>query len=127
MILDAQGTVFTFNGSVVGKIAQYTFADGTVEDIEFQDMTTAGVRFFPGKPEYGQLTLTLYRDTSDAGQEAIAAGISGQLRVPCTLKLKDGRMISFTGYGKQLPISGLIDNVNTSNVIIKITGDITES
>lgn len=127
MILDAQGTTFTFSGQFVGKITQYTFGNGVVEDIEFQDMGTGAIRSFPGKPEYGQVTLTLYRDSSDPGQEAISDAIAARSIKPCVLTLKDGRQIAFDGYGKSLPITGLIDNVNTSNVIIKIHAGVSVS
>jgi len=120
MIIDAQGTQFVFNGEVVGKVTQYTIADGDVPDVLFQDLGQAATRAYPGKPDFGNITITLYRDSNDAGQEAIQASINGGGIVPASITLADGRVLTFQAYGKSLPITGLIDNVNTSNAVIRI-------
>lgn len=127
MIIDAQGTTFVFNGETVGKVTQYTIADGDVPDVLFQGLDQSATRAYPGKPDFGNITVTLYRDSTDAGQEKIQASINNSAIVPASITLTDGRVLSFQAYGKTLPITGLIDSVNTSNAVIRIHEGVTVS
>lgn len=120
MIIDAQGTELRFDGKVVGKVTQYEIRDGVVEDIPHTPLNSKAVGHLPGLPEFGDIILTLYRDTNDPGQEAIADAIRDRGVKTCYLTLKDGRVYEFNAYGKAIPITGVIDNVNTSAVRLKI-------
>lgn len=123
MIVDALGTEFKFNGFVVGRITRYDLQDGVVPDIAHRPIS-GPKRFLPGKPEHGTISLILYRDLEDPGQQEIANAIRSRSVVNCQWKLADGRILVFDAYGKRLPITGLIDNVNTSSALIKIAGPV---
>lgn len=120
MIIDAQGTQFVFNGEIVGKVTQYTIADGDVPDVLHIALADGATEAYPGQADFGNITITLYRDSTDAGQEEIQASINNGTIVPASITLADGRTLTFQAYGKLLPITGLIDNVNTSNAVIRI-------
>lgn len=127
MIIDAQGTQFVFNGQTVGKVTQYTIADGDVPDVLHTALGDGATEAYPGQPDFGNINITLYRDSTDAGQEEIQSSINNSTIVPASITLADGRVLSFQAYGKTLPITGLINNVNTSNAIIRIHKGVTIS
>lgn len=128
MILDAQGNKLVADGEVVGKAVEFEVFDGVVPDIPHPSLShVAGKEYRPGVPDFGTVTIRFYRDTTDPGQEAIADSIKNRTIIPCELHLQNGRVISFQAYGKVVPITGLIDNVNTSRCALKITGAPTDS
>jgi len=124
MIIDAQNATFTFNGTPVGKITQYEIADGEVPDVVRRPLNASEAIYAPGMPEYGSVSLTCYRDTQDAGQEALVTAIGNRTVGTCVLTLADGRTLTFDAYVKRVPVTGVIDNVNTTQILLKITGPV---
>lgn len=127
MILDGQNFDLYFNGSLVDKIVSIEIRDGLVEEIEHQTLAGPNLEYLPGQPEFGRINITLYRDTFDDGQQAIADAIKNSAVVPCQLDLSDGRRFEFDAFGRTIPITGVINDVETSEAVIRIASDFTQT
>lgn len=123
--ISADGTTFTFGGVVVGGITAYTLIDGVTGDIVHVPLNGEGRHYFPAVPEYGQIRLTLYRNTSDAGQQAMEQARANRQRAQCVLTLIDGTTRTFLGYVKTLPmLNGDINGVNGVQATLKVAGPV---
>ncbi len=120
--IDAQGCTFTFDGQTVGKIRGFIVNDGSVPDIAHKAVSADDTIFFPGQADYGTITLRMYRDKSDVGQEAMQNGMDTRKKVQCVLTLSNGVTINFPGYTKRLPIVGDSNGLGTADAVIKVAG-----
>ncbi len=120
--IDAQGCQFSFNGEIVGKIYGFVVIDGSVPDIAHIAVAGNEIAFFPGLADYGSITLRLYRDFSDAGQQEMDVARDLRKKVTCVFTLKNGVSLTFPGYTKSLPIVGDSNGLGTADAVIKVAG-----
>jgi hypothetical protein len=120
--IDGQGCTFTFNGQTVGKITGFIVNDGVVPDIAHKAVNANDTIFFPGQADWGSITLRLYRDKTDAGQNAMEDGRENRKKVTCVWTLSDGSTNTFLGYVKRLPIVGDSNGLGTADAVIKVAG-----
>lgn len=124
-ILDAQGTVFTFNGVEVKGIVRYNIVDGVTPDVPHNAISKAEREYLPGVPEFGNITVFLMRDFLDPGQIEMENARSTSIRRISTLRFSDGTGIQFLSYVKKLPIVGTSNGLGEADAMIKIAGKIT--
>lgn len=120
--IDGQGCTFTFDGQPVGKIHGFVVTDGSVQDIAHKAVGANETIFFPGQADYGTVTVRLYRDMSDPGQDAMETARETRKKVTCVLTLSNGSVINFPGYVKRLPIVGDSNGLGTAEAVIKVAG-----
>ena len=120
--IDAQGCTFTFDGETVGKIRGFLTNDGTTPDIAHRSLKANETDFFPGQADWGSITLRLYRDFSDAGQNAMESARETRKKVTCVWTLSNGTTRTFPGYVKRLPIVGDSNGLGTADAVIKVAG-----
>lgn len=120
--IDAQGCTFTFDGQLVGKIRGFLTNDGTTPDIAHRSLKANETDFFPGQADWGSITLRLYRDFSDAGQNAMESARETRKKVTCVWTLSNGITRTFPGYLKRLPIAGDSNGLGTADAVIKVAG-----
>jgi len=121
-IIDGQGTSFKFNGVVVGKVTRYTTLDGLTSDTKHASLSRPYPIYKPGLPEWGSITLALYRDPADPGQVAMESAKANRQTGEWVLTLSDGSTRTFPGIGKVLPIAGDSNGLGTANAVIKVAG-----
>ena len=124
-MIDAQDKVFIFNGVSVGKITGFNIVDGITPDVKHSALSKIENEYLPGVPEYGLITIKIYRDFSDAGQAEMENCRSAQIVAPCEWQLPTGQRIVFNGYVKKLPIVGNDNGLGTADAVIKIASKIT--
>lgn len=120
--IDAQGCSFSFDGETVGRIRGFQVNDGSVPDVAFKAVAENETIFFPGQADWGSITLRLYRDFSDAGQNAMELARETRKKVTCVWTLSDGTARTFPGYVKRLPIVGDSNGLGTADAVIKVAG-----
>lgn len=123
--IDAQGCTFTFDGVPVGQITRFNFIDGTTPDVKHAPIGGETNYFLPGVAEFGSVTVTLYRDTADAGQVAMESARASSRVKECVITLHNGATRTFDGYVKRLPIVGNDNGVGTADAVIKVAGRVT--
>lgn len=121
-IVDGKGTTFTFNGVTVGRITKYNTIDGVTGETKHQSLSRPYPIYKPGLPEFGSITISLYRDTSDAGQIQMEAARANRSTCECILTLSDGSQRVFPGFVKKLPIVGDDNGLGTADAVIKVAG-----
>lgn len=124
-VIDAQGTTFYFDGVKVGQIASYTGLDGQSSDIDISNLDSLAREFRQGLQDFGNFSMELQRDPSDAGQAAMEAAKAAQLTKTCVLTLPDGQYATFQAYCKQISLAGAVDAVQTGTASLKISGIVT--
>jgi len=124
-IIDGQGTVFTFNGVVVGGIVRYSTVDGITPDVPHNPLSTGEREFLPGLPDFGTVSVFLMRDFTDPGQIEMESARAVGLKVLSTLQFSNGTKIQFRSYVKKLPIVGDDNGLGTADAVIKIAGKVT--
>jgi hypothetical protein len=120
--IDAQGCTFSFDGELVGKIRAFQVNDGVTPDIAHKPIKANDTTFYPGQADWGSITLRLYRDFVDAGQNAMELARETRKKVTCILTLSDGTTRTFLGYVKRLPIVGDSNGLGTADAVIKVAG-----
>ena len=125
--IDAQATVFTFDGTVVGGILTYNYFAGVVSEVLHQPLNSTAAVALPGLPDFGQCLLNLYRNKADAGQVKIEDSLRNRQIKSCVLTYKDGETDSFDAFCLVLPTAGSKDSstpVNQSACILRVCGPI---
>ena len=125
--VDAQGTVFTFDGTVIGGMLTYEFFNGVINEVLHKSLSASAAVALPGQPDFGQCVLNLVRDKSDAGQVKLQSSLRNRQTVNCVLTYKDSSTDSFEAFCLLLPIAGSKDSsnpVNASAVVLRISGPI---
>ncbi|MES1987459.1 MAG: hypothetical protein V4440_05410 [Pseudomonadota bacterium] len=125
-LLDAQNKVFTFDGDTVGRINAFNISDGLTKVIEYTQVSADERTFLAGLPDFGFITLQLYRDFDDVGQIKMEDKRAISAKVPCTFSL-NGVTLSFIGFVVKLPIVGSDNGLGTADAVIKIASKVTRA
>lgn len=125
--IDASGTTFTFDGTVVGGIEAYEFMQGQPRDIAFRPHAAPAGVALPGQPDFGRCLLKLYRDKSDPGQAKLRASLLNRETKTCVLTYKNGQTETFKAFCLSLPVAGskgATTPVHLANCYLRISGPI---
>lgn len=125
VVTGATATPVTY--TTINEMKTYNGLDGQATEIDTTDLNSAAKEFIQGLVDEGGFSCTIHRLPSDPGQQALlAARTAGTLKgFKLVLPVGSPSVASFSAYVKQLPISGGVDAVQTSNVALRITGAVT--
>ena len=127
--IQSQGTSFTFNdgatAQTVGGIKSYSGFDGSAEEIDTTTLASTAKEFQVGLEDFGNITLEINVDHSDAGQEAMRAAKTAGATRECVLTLLDGTTATFQAFVVTFPQSGGTSEVDSASVNLRITGAVT--
>ena len=109
-------------------IAEIKSISGPTMTREMIDVTnldsTGGYReFIPSFRDGGTVTLSM--NFSYAGYTALKADFQSDTLVNYEILLSDGTSVNFSGYVQDLPINVTFDDAVTSDVTIKVSGEVT--
>lgn len=124
MVIDGDGTTFKFDGTNVEGVEEFRLFEGQPRDVAHRPLSGAAVSWRPGQPDYGRITLTLYRDDDDAGQTKLRQSLSQRLIRDCVLETKDGTTRTFRAYCRVFPLATSINGVNRAQVSLQIDGEV---
>lgn len=127
--IQAQGTTMTFEDSAspvvaqtVGGIQSFTGFDGESTEIDITTLASTAKEFDVGLEDFGNLSLEVIYDGSDAGQAAIMTAKSAAATKEVVLTLSDSSIATFDVIVKSFSKSGGVDDVVKGSVNMKITG-----
>lgn len=126
-VLDSQlATLSIDNGSgtpvAIGGIVSFSGFDGEAADIDITTLASTAKEFRQGLQDFGNFSVELMRDPSDAGQIQMLAAKAAQATREFVLTLDSGDVATFDGYVKSLTTSGSVDAVITGSANIKVSG-----
>lgn len=116
------GTAVPKTWTAVNNCKSYSGFDGQKSEIDVSNMQSAAKEFIPGLEDFGQLTLELDVDNTDAGQLALRANKSSNVRTYFNLTLPNGKKRVFQGFVKQVSEQAGVDQVVKASAVIRITG-----
>lgn len=126
-VIDAQGTVFTFNdgttAQVIGGVQSFSI-DSTADEREITTLADSAKTFKLGLQDNGTLQLSVLYDRSDVGQAAMIVARAGNLIREVVMTLSSGEIATFNTLVKALPIDGGADEDLKSTIDLRITGSI---
>lgn len=106
----------------VNNIHDYQGFDGTSADVEKTNLQSTAKEYNPGLQDFGQFSLNLDIDNTDAGQVAMRANKASQSLTFFQLIMRNGASRVFTGYVKKFTEGGAVDANVKGAVDIKISG-----
>ena len=128
--IQSQGTTFTFEDAVpaaqtVAGIKSYSGFDGSSEEIDVTTLASTAKEYQVGLEDFGNLSLEIVVDHSDAGQEAMRAAKTAGATRECVLTLKDLTTATFDAFVVTFPQGGETSGIDTASVNLRITGAVT--
>jgi hypothetical protein len=131
--IDTTGKTITASGNAtpvtwtpIGNLKSFKGFDGEANEIDKTNLSSAAKEFMLGLQDFGHFTFDVDKDFSDPGQVACsAAKVAGSLK-NFKLTLPNSRTATFSGYVKNDPLDGGVDQIlTTTGVSIRITGAVT--
>jgi len=126
--IPAQGSIFKFNdGSalqVVGGIKNYSGFDGEASEEDTTTLASTAKEFEVGLQDHGGFSLSVFYNRSDVGQAALHAARAARELRECELTLPNATVATFSVFVKSFPLNGEQDKKLTSDVKLRISGDI---
>lgn len=116
------GTATPKTWTKVSNVSTYSGFDGQKSEIDVSNLDSAAKEFIPGLEDFGQLTVELQVDNTDAGQLAMRANKSANTRTYFKLLLPNGKQRVFQGFVKQFSEQGGVDQVVKASAVVRITG-----
>lgn len=125
MTENAQITTFTFAGSVIGGIESWELQTGQIREAVHRPLNGPPAAY-PTQPDFGQVILNLYRDTTDAGQAQLLSSLKSRARYTMVVTHPGGATDTFTAFTLIYPIRGSRSSstpISTIRCVLRISGD----
>lgn len=116
------GTATPKTWTAVNNVKSYSGLDGQKSEIDVSNLQSAAKEFIPGLEDFGQFTVEVDVDNTDAGQLALRANKSSNTRTYFNLTLPNGKKRVFQGFVKQFSEQGGVDQVVKGSAVVRITG-----
>lgn len=122
---DSAGTFTPATYTEVSEITDWSGPDGQATVIDTTHLQSTYKEFLMGLPDEGQVTFTMNRDFSDAGQSACIAAREARAPIGFKMTYSDGTYQTFDAVVLSFSISGAVDDKVPASMVIKITGAVT--
>lgn len=131
-VLDAQGATLTIKNAVgtdipIGGLVSFSGFDGEASDIDITTLASSAMEFRQGLQDFGNFSIELMTDPDDVGQTELKTAKSTLATREFILTLRSGHRFTFNAYVKSFTLTGAVNEVATSSVNMKVTGDVVES
>ena len=124
MAVNSQGTTLAIDATDIAGIVSYTGFDGESTEIDTTTLLSTAKEFEIGLEDFGNFSLELLADQTDAGQAALRAAKTGRTTNGYVLTFSDGWTATFSGLVKAFTSAGGVDDVDKSSATIRITGTV---
>lgn len=119
------GATVTWNSVLIGNPVSFSGFAGAVADKPRTTLASSAHEFAPGLPDYGELTVEVYRDVNDDGAAAIVAGYAAGTIANLKLQLPAGTndVGTVSAYVKSFDIKASgVDSDIMGTVVFRCTG-----
>lgn len=123
--ITASGTATPVQWTQINNLLNFKGFDGQANEIDTTNMSSVAKEFMLGIQDFGHFTFDVNKDFSDPGQVACDAAKRAGTQKSFKLVLPNGKTATFSGYVKNSPLDGSVDQVlKVTGVSIRITGDV---
>jgi hypothetical protein len=107
--------------TAIGNFKTMSGLDGSPTDLDVTNLSSSGHESRPGVADYGQVTIELDQDNTDAGQAAIVAAFASGNVKQFKLLMPDTHTITWYGWIKKNTTTLGVDQIVKRQVDIRIT------
>lgn len=120
------GTLTPVTWQQINNLINFKGFDGQANELDSTNLSSTAKEFMLGLQDFGHFTFDVFRDYNDLGQQAFDAAKQAGVSKNFQLTLPNGKVASFTGFVKNSPLDGAVDQLlKTTGVSIRITGPVT--
>lgn len=106
----------------INNIADFSGFDGSTSELDKTNMQSGAMEYQAGLQDFGQFSMNIHIDNSDAGQLALRAAKALAATKTFKLALPNGKVRAFNGFVKKIGESGGVNALHKGSVDIRITG-----
>lgn len=121
----AAGTGGTANPKTwtqVNNVKTYSGFDGSASELDKTNMSSGAMEYAAGLQDFGQFSITVDVDDTDAGQMAMRAAKTSAATKAFRLRLPNGKQRTFKGFVKKFSEEGGVNQIVKASADIRITG-----
>jgi len=125
MATRAQGTVFRFNDTVVGRLSSVGEIAPAAEEIDVTALDSAGGyrEFLQGYRDSGEVELSGFHEKGDAGQAALRAAFDSGEAGSAQVEFPDGTVATFRAFVNSCTLGAAeVDGAVGFGAVLRITG-----
>lgn len=121
----AAGTSGTANPktwTAVNNVKDYSGFDGSASELDKTNMQSGAMEYAAGLQDFGQFSVNIDVDDTDAGQIAMRAAKTSAATKAFRLRLPNGKQRVFKGFVKKFSEQGGVNQIVKASADIRITG-----
>lgn len=108
----------------VGNVKTYSGFDGNASEIDKTNFDSGAMEYVAGLQDFGQFSLEVDVDNSDAGQLALRVAKTAASTKAFKLQLPNGSKRAFKGFVKKFSEAGGVNQIVKASVDVRITGTV---
>ena len=108
--------------TAVGNVKDYSGFDGAVSELDKTNLQSGAMEYAAGLQDFGQMTMNVDVDNTDAGQLALRAAKTTAATKAFKLALPNGKLRTFKGFVKKFSETGGVNAIVKASVDVRITG-----
>lgn len=116
------GTATPKTFTAVNNCKTYSGFDGSASELDKTNMQSGAMEYSAGLQDFGQFTVEIDVDDTDAGQIALRAAKTSAATKTFRLRLPNGKTRAFKGFVKKFSEQGGVNQIVKGSVDIRITG-----
>ena len=116
------GTASPQTWTKVGNVKDYSGFDGAASEIDKTNFDSGAMEYVAGLQDFGQFTVNLDVDNTDAGQLALRAAKTAATTQPFKLVLPNTKIRTWNGFIKKFSEQGGVNQIVKASVDVRITG-----
>lgn len=118
------GTANPKTWTAVGNVKDYSGFDGAASELDKTFLGSAAMEYAAGLQDFGQFTVSLDVDDTDAGQIALRAAKTSAATKAFRLKLPNAKQRVFKGFVKKFSEQGGVNQIVKASCDVRITGTV---
>lgn len=108
--------------TAVNNVKDYSGFDGTASELDKTNMQSGAMEYAAGLQDFGQFSVNLDVDDTDAGQIALRGAKTAASTKAFKLRLPNGKLRAFKGFVKKFSEQGGVNQIVKGSADIRITG-----
>lgn len=116
------GTANAKTWTAVSNVKDYSGFDGSASELDKTNMQSGAMEYSAGLQDFGQFSINIDVDDTDAGQIAMRAAKTSAATKAFRLRLPNGKQRVFKGFVKKFSEQGGVNQIVKASADIRITG-----
>lgn len=108
--------------TAVNNVKDYSGFDGSVSELDKTNMQSGGMEYAAGLQDFGNFTVNIDVDDTDAGQLALRTAKAAAATKAFKLRLPNGKLRCFKAFCKKFSEQGGVNQIVKGSADMRITG-----